>query len=179
MGPMIAARYFISLVNKYISTNYDFEHLSIICTLKGSLAFIGIGHATDRAVALGLHNYSPEEIAKQNLDTVIESIWDNSSISINKSCSISFMPSQDIIFDKSETLKEHPNGLVFELKNESGTPLLSQTYFSIGGGFISTLEDINQLVAPLKMEPTTSCPHPFDSALSMLEMSLDSGLSLT
>lgn len=177
MGPMIAARDFIALIQNYISSNPNVKNLNILCTLKGSLAFTGKGHATDRAVALGLHNFTPEDIAEHNLDTVLKNIWGTSSIQLNENCSAAFSPSQDIIFDKSETLKEHPNGLVFALIDGSGTSLLTQTYFSIGGGFISTLEDINEVVAPLKMESASS-PYPFDSAQSMLEMSTEHNLSI-
>ena len=60
----------------------------------------------------------------------------------------------------------------------SGAVVLSETYFSIGGGFIVTLAEIDQLVAPLKMESSVSCPYPFDSATSMLDMSNASGLSI-
>lgn len=179
MGPMIAAHNFINLVNKFITSNQINQKPSIRCTLKGSLAFTGKGHATDHAVALGLHNYSPEEIAALDVDSIVSNIWNKTSIELDKKHSINFSPHHDIIFDKSETLKEHPNGLVFELTNKTGSVLLSQIYFSIGGGFISTLNNIKQLVAPLKMEPATRCPYAFDSALSMLEISIESGRSIS
>jgi L-serine dehydratase len=37
--------------------------------------------------------------------------------------------------------------MIFELVSQSGNTVLSETYFSIGGGFINTLEEISQLVA--------------------------------
>lgn len=179
MGPMIAAGNFINLVKKHIATNQINQSMSIRCILKGSLAFTGKGHATDRAVALGLNNYSPEEIASQNVDSIVSRIWNTTSLDITNNLSLTFSPQLDIIFDCSETLPEHPNGLIFELIDQTNTAVLSQTYFSIGGGFISTLEDIKQLVAPLKMESAVGCPYAFDSAASMLEMSVDSGLSIS
>jgi L-serine dehydratase len=91
---------------------------------------------------------------------------------------VAFSPTTDIVFDQGEPLPQHPNGMIFELIAQSGDILLSETYFSIGGGFISTLAEISQLVAPLKMESAASCPYPFDSARSMLQMSADSGLSI-
>lgn len=170
MGPMIAARNFIQLIENNASLVNNNTDLTVRCTLKGSLAFTGKGHATDRAVALGLHNYIPEEIAEKNIESIINKIYNKNSIELSEKYSIVFSPQEHIIFDKTNTFKEHPNGLVFDLIDKSNNILLSQVYFSIGGGFISTLEDIQQLVAPLKMEPATSCPYPFDTALSMLKM---------
>lgn len=179
MGPMVAARDFIGLVTKFISTSHYIQDISIRCTLKGSLAHTGKGHATDRAVALGLHGYSPKDVARQDLDTLVESIWGSQSIKINDAQIINFSSSKDIIFDRGERLPEHPNGMIFELVEDSGETLLSETYFSIGGGFISTYAEINQLIAPLKTESAVSYPYGFDSAGSMLDMSIDSGLSIS
>jgi L-serine dehydratase len=46
--------------------------------------------------------------------------------------------------------------MIFELIGESGEVLLIEVYFSIGGGFISTLTEIKQLVTPLKMNSAVS-----------------------
>ena len=42
--------------------------------------------------------------------------------------------------------------MIFELYDSNNEVRLSETYFSIGGGFINTLVEISQLQAPLKME---------------------------
>lgn len=179
MGPMLAARNFIDLVSKYVSIHHNTQDITIRCILKGSLAFTGKGHASDRAIALGLHSYSPDNVANQNVDILVNRIWKNTSIVVNGTHSILFSPSENIIFDQGESLPEHPNGMIFELVGQSEEILFSETYFSIGGGFISTLAEINQLVAPLKMESAASYPYAFDSAHSMLRMSIDSGLSIS
>lgn len=178
MGPMVAAKYFIGRVSSYIDEHKDSNNLSIRCVLKGSLAFTGKGHATDRAVALGLHGYSPDAVAGQDVEVLVEKIWKQQSIEIDITHHIKFSPKDDIIFDKGESLPEHPNGMIFELLDQSIHALLEETYFSIGGGFISTLGDISDVVAPLKMESATFCPYPFDSARSMLDMSSESVLSI-
>ena len=148
------------------------------CTLKGSLAFTGKGHATDRAVALGLHGYTPRGLADQNVNLLIENIWKTNSILLKHNHSIKFRPDDDIIFDRGEPLPQHPNGMIFELTDEQRNIILTETYFSIGGGFINTLAEISSLSAPLRMESSASCPYPFDSAKSMLQMSQESGLSI-
>jgi len=179
MGPMIAAGSFLQCISKYFKQHGVRADTSIRCILKGSLAFTGKGHNTDRAVALGLHGYRPESLAAQNMDDLIARIWNQQIIAVDDNPAIRFTPNLDIIFDKTESLPQHPNGMIFELLDQSGEVLLSEIYFSIGGGFISTLAEINQLVAPLKMESAASCPYAFDSARSMLQMSIDSGLSIT
>jgi L-serine dehydratase len=179
MGPMVAAMNFIDLVQKAIQECNDTQGIRIRCTLKGSLAFTGKGHATDRAIALGLHGYSPENVAKEDVDALVAHIWKYNSIVASKKNIVLFSPGEDIIFDQGEPLPEHSNGLIFDLLDQWGKVLLSETYFSIGGGFIATLDEIKQLVAPLKMEPGESCPYAFDSASSMLQMSADSGLSIS
>ena len=68
--------------------------------------------------------------------------------------------------------------MIFQLLDETGKTLLTETYFSIGGGFITTLPEIGQIVAPIKMEAASSCGFPFDSANQMMKMSADSGLSI-
>jgi len=178
MGPMVAAKEFVERVRTYYSANQTGSDVTIRCTLKGSLAFTGKGHATDRAVALGLHGYSPEGLAGQDVDSLVSAIWESDSIQLDHDQVIVFSPNAHIVFDRGEALPEHPNGMIFELLGQDGEALLTETYFSIGGGFIATLAEITQLVAPLKMESAASCPYPFDSALSMLQMSRDGELSI-
>ena len=182
MGPMVAAWEFRHLIKEYCSSNNlspdTTKNLTIRCTLKGSLSATGKGHATDRAVALGLNNYLPKDIAEQDLDVLINDIWEKNSIRIDNSHLALFSPNQDIVFDMGDPLPEHPNGMIFELIDVTEKPLLTETYFSIGGGFIHCSADINKLVAPLKMKSVDSFSYGFDSADLMLKMSIESGLSI-
>ncbi len=178
VGPMVAAKDFADrLQHTRFSADADLN-CHIKCILKGSLAYTGKGHATDRAVTLGLHGYSPADVAEENVDQLLAAIWELQSVSLDGGQSILFSPEQDIIFDFGESLPQHPNGMIFELLGSSGQLLFSETYFSIGGGFISTAAEIDQIVAPLQMEPVVSCQFPFDSAHSMLQMAAASGLSI-
>ncbi len=181
MGPMIAALDFIGRCKAGELTGAlkpNAQRLQIRCVLKGSLAFTGKGHHTDRAVALGLHGYTPERLAALPVEKLLKEIWQTTSIKLPQDQSISFSPREDIIFDTSDTLPEHPNGMIFELVDGSGSLILSATYFSIGGGFINTLAEIKQLVAPLKMKSVPTRAFPFSSADEMLQMSSASGLSV-
>ncbi|RDH82830.1 MAG: L-serine ammonia-lyase [endosymbiont of Galathealinum brachiosum] len=178
LGPMVAANDFINRIKDKAFNALNLKDSYISCTLKGSLAFTGKGHSTDRAVALGLHGYLPADLTDKNVDTLIDQIWQISHITFEKNQTISFNPSSHIVFDKGDPLPEHPNGMIFELIDSDNKALYSETYFSIGGGFINTLAEINQLQAPLRMVSSDSCRYPFDSANTMLQMAEDNQISI-
>ena len=172
VGPMLAARTFLE---KTITLEIQ-ENSRVRCTLKGSLAYTGKGHATDRAITLGLHDYSPQDLTGLDVDVLVNVLSSKTHLTSLESCR--FDPIADIIFDRQETLPQHPNGMVFELLGEGGEILLTETYFSIGGGFIRELNDMDNLVAPLQMESALVCPFSFGSGHNMLKMSHDSGKSI-
>jgi len=178
MGPMAAANAFRDEIKNYALQDGNNNDYHVHCTLRGSLAFTGRGHATDRAVTLGLHGYTSASLAKQDVHALTSSLWTKETLALDIDKRIIFRPDDDIVFDKRDPLPQHPNGMIFTLSDERGNSIFSSTYFSIGGGFICTLAEIDQLDAPLKIEPGRTCPWPFDSARSMLEMSRQSGLSI-
>ena len=179
LGPMVAANDFINRIKDQKIDNPNSKKAFIRCTLKGSLAFTGKGHSTDRAVALGLHGHLPASLTNKDVASLVKQIWESDHIQIDKNLSILFFPNENIVFDKGEPLPEHPNGMVFELIGLDDKKIYSETYFSIGGGFISTLAEINQLQAPLKMESSTLCKYPFDTANAMLQMAKDNEISIS
>ena len=178
LGPMVAANDFICGIKDQKFNASDMNGAFIRCTLKGSLAFTGKGHSTDRAVAFGLHGYLPASLTDINVEDLLTQIWDSDHVDIDKNVRISFNPSQNIIFDKGEPLPEHPNGMVFDVVGSEDKIIFSETYFSIGGGFINTLAEINQLQAPLRMKSSASCKYAFDSAGAMLQMAMDGNISI-
>ncbi|SER09103.1 L-serine dehydratase [Nitrosomonas sp. Nm51] len=177
MGPMVAAKNFRSRCVKFIASEGGNQPFHVRCTLKGSLAFTGKGHATDRAVILGLNNYTPQELAKEDVNKLMNDLSSRAVIDFN-GVDILFSPTDDIVFDRGDPLPEHPNGMIYQLMDSIGKTILQETYFSIGGGFVTTLAEISQLVAPIKIEVTNSCGYPFESANQMIKMSTDSGLSI-
>ncbi len=178
MGPMVAAKAFVENIQKEVSEDHLHERLHLQCILKGSLAFTGKGHATDRAVVLGLHGYSPESVVEHQIEDLIEQNWGCKSLSIGDFESIDFSPEEDIVFDQSESLPQHPNGMIFQLHDPSGQVILSETFFSLGGGFISRLSEIDQPVTAPRIQPVVACRYGFDSASSMLQMCAESGLTI-
>ncbi len=168
MGPMVAASRFMQSLN----ADDCQKAKRITATLHGSLAFTGKGHGTDRAVVLGLAGQEPQTL---NPDAVEAILAATSSVSL-QGHSISFNAAQDIIFDYGPALKEHANGMVFRLFDEKQHEICSETYFSIGGGFVQTKLEREW---SLTEKPTSfNVPYPFHSAASMLEMGQVSKLSI-
>jgi L-serine dehydratase len=177
MGPMVAARTFSLEVARWLAAQPADSGFSIRCTLRGSLAYTGKGHATDRAVLLGLHGYTPLDVSNQDVDALIDALRASGVVRIGGR-RLGFASDLDIVFDRGAPLPEHPNGLVFEVLDQAGRPVFSETYFSVGGGFVCTRSELQGLVAPLRMSETESCPWGFDSAQTMLRMAEESGLSI-
>jgi len=178
MGPMRAARRFIDSITRSNGPSVRDHAWRLQCTLKGSLAYTGRGHGADRAVTLGLNGYLPAELADLDVDGLLRRLGGEHELSLGGGVSVGFSPARDIVFDRGAPLPEHSNGLIFEMFDEAGGVLLSEVYFSIGGGFVSTRDELAGLVAPLKMETAADFPYGFASARSMLQMSADSGLSI-
>ena len=174
LGPMVAARQFLDLLSQPEQLSLIKPDVVVRCILKGSLAFTGKGHSTDRAIALGLHGYSPEQLVSMNVGQLLDEIWQCDAIDIDSTHQVTFVPTTHIVFDKGQPLPQHPNGMIFELVAPDAEVLFSQTYFSIGGGFISTAADIDQLDAPMKTAKPESCAYPFASGNEMLQMASES-----
>ncbi len=175
MGPMLAAHTFINNIRKQpmqVKTH-------VRCTLKDSLAYTGIGHSTDLAIILGLHGYLPEDLTQSDVDNLTDRLRRKKAISLEQKYSVKFDTEKAIIFDTKHSLSQHPNGMVFEWLDASEKVILSETYFSVGGGFIATLDNIHQINTPMLSQSQAQFPYAFDSADAMLLMSKDSGLSIS
>ncbi|MGB1375954.1 MAG: serine dehydratase beta chain, partial [Rhodothermales bacterium] len=178
MGPMVAARAFRRSIGRHVA-NGDLvvgDGARIQAILKGSLAWTGKGHATDRAVVLGLNGYTPRALIDIDVNDLIGDLWQRIRIE-EDTWTAGFAPPDDIIFDRGDPLPEHPNGMIFRVV-DGDRCLHERRYFSIGGGFISGEEEIDDIEAPLAMEDAQGFPYPFESGRDMLEMSQECGLSI-
>ena len=179
VGPMLCARLFVSKIDDELSKRKSFKgKFKLKCYLKGSLALTGRGHGSNWAIALGLHGYKPEFPLELNPEEDIESLKSDvlsfDSFLTPGGAIIQFCSHRDLVYHTEEFLPEHPNALVFKLLDSSGFVLLSETFFSIGGGFVCTRDEF----LDSNVEHETSydanskpiAPFPFDSAKSMLQM---------
>ncbi len=171
-GPMLAATKFLEMLwqKKYS------EPLSIKVTLYGSLAFTGVGHSVDKAIMLGLLGFLPHMLEIKSVERQIKKLKKEKKIRLKYLPVLKFDVKTDLIFDYGEPLKGHSNGMIFTALDQKGKSVCQETYYSIGGGFVVSEEELNNAGG----EETQSCdvPYPFCNAAQILEMGKESGLSV-
>ncbi len=170
MGPMVAAARFLDTLRAS-----PFEASKLRASLYGSLAFTGVGHATDRAVALGLAGFTPEAYDAQRAEAELVRMAQEKTVSPTDLGTLSFDPKSDLRFDYDATLPLHANGMVIEALDAQGDVILSETYYSIGGGFVMTASDLE---GGQNTDDGPAVPYPFKSAAEMLEMCAAEGASI-
>ena len=85
------------------------------------------------AVMLGLSGADPEYIPVESIDVIISAIKNKKEIFLGNEILIPFCFETDIVFNRN-FLPFHANGLTFIAKTDTET--YSETYYSIGGGFV-------------------------------------------
>ncbi len=170
MGPMVAAARFLDRLR-----NSPFNAEGLRASLHGSLAFTGKGHATDRAVILGLAGLVPETFDAEEAEELLVRIRASGRVAPPGLAELRFAPDSDLHFDYDTPLPGHANGMTLMATDRQGDVLLEETYYSIGGGFVLTAEE---LAAGEDAAPQPKVPYPFRSAAMMLDMARDSGKSI-
>ncbi|MEY8862014.1 L-serine ammonia-lyase [Tenacibaculum singaporense] len=135
LGPWRAAQQWIQ---KLKDTNEFLLIEEIKVDLYGSLSLTGKGHATDLAVLLGLSGADPEYIPIETIDVIINDIKTKELLFFNNERNISFA-NGSVTFNK-EFLPFHANGMTFR-GYANGVEISTETYYSIGGGFIVQEDD--------------------------------------
>ncbi len=170
MGPMVAAARFLDRMRAA-----PFHYAGLKGALHGSLAFTGVGHATDRATILGLAGFRPETYDADAAEAALARIRDTGTIAPPELPVMTFRPKDDLKFDFGPNLPGHANGMVLMATDAQGDVILRETYYSIGGGFVMT-ED--ELAAGRNTQEGDPVPYPFKSAAEMLEMAERSGKTI-
>ena len=176
MGPMRAACRFArdlgtdGLLNRVVRVHVD---------LYGSLALTGLGHATDRAVLLGLSGHEPATIDPAAIASTVAGIRAAHRISLAGTHSIEFEEPRDLIFERTVMYPpgaqtQHPNGLRITAYDVSGSVIEQRTFFSIGGGFI-TEDGVTQSADAQQ----SAIPFPFHSAAELLATAHANELSIS
>ncbi|PKQ13759.1 MAG: L-serine ammonia-lyase [Alphaproteobacteria bacterium HGW-Alphaproteobacteria-1] len=170
MGPMVAAARFLDRMR-----NEPFHYAGLRGSLHGSLAFTGVGHASDRATILGLAGFVPESYDHDRAEATLEAIRDSHTITPPDLPTLKFNPKEDLIFDFGPNLPGHANGMILMATDAQGDVLLQETYYSIGGGFVMTEAE---LAAGKATDEGPPVPYPFKSAAEMLDMAERSGKTI-
>ncbi|NOR27056.1 MAG: L-serine ammonia-lyase [Lutibacter sp.] len=156
LGPWRAAERWINHLKKVDL----FEDITAIkVDLYGSLSLTGKGHATDLAIILGLAGSDPEYIATNKIMSLTHLIKTSKQLKFGNNSIISFDSNKDITFNK-KFLAFHANGMKFTgFKNN--IEISSDTYYSIGGGFVVREELIH---AKENIEIQKTFPFPIQKA---------------
>jgi L-serine dehydratase len=176
MGPMRAACRFAQELDR----NGLLDRAARIQTdLYGSLALTGMGHATDRAILLGLQGNEPAKIDPAAIASAVAAIRASRRINVAGKRAISFDETRDLLFHRDQMFPpgastKHPNGMRFTAFGAEDAIITQCTFFSIGGGFIAEDGEADQ---PSR-EPQVQPPFPVHSAAELLEIARAHSLSI-
>jgi L-serine dehydratase len=170
MGPMVAAERFLRALK---NNNINATHLR--CSLHGSLAFTGKGHHTDQAVILGLDGFIPSEFNPVLAKQAEARISAQKTVRPKDHTPYRFDPATDVVFDYDRILEDHANGMIlYALKDD--TVVYEQIYYSIGGGFVQTPQEMAADTDPTARKQKVL--YPFRTANEMMAMANASDMTI-
>jgi L-serine dehydratase len=160
VGPMRAAKTFVEVLqSRQILRNVQ----RIECVLYGSLGATGIGHGTPDAVVAGLRGLSPETCDPEALRGGWSALGDGSPITVAGG-HLLVLRTADVRLAPLTRREGHPNTMTLRAFDGSGTVVADETYFSIGGGFIT------QPGTPDVPQVQHALPYPYNTAAELLEL---------
>ncbi len=177
MGPMRAA---LRFARELEAAGLTSQTASIQVDLYGSLALTGLGHGTDRAILLGLTGQTPEGIDPAEIDERLATIRAAGTLELPGHRTIGFVEAQHLIFHRNQMYPVagvvwHPNGMRFSAFAGDGNLLLERIFFSIGGGFIVSEEELS---GQMSTQKKIAVPYPFHSAEELLERAAANNITI-
>jgi len=108
VGPMKAAAAFASGLVERGAIGRVAE---VGVTLYGSLAYTGRGHATDKAVILGLSGIEPEAVDPDTADALVAKVRESKRLPLAGRRTIAFDPASAIVLTRWPSLRTNSSGL--------------------------------------------------------------------
>jgi len=167
VGPMKAAREFAT---RLVGLDAAVDKIQV--TLHGSLAYTGKGHGTDSAIILGMMGCEPETLDPDAVDDMLRAVHSGGRLSVPAIGEIHFSADTDLVFDYGEELPRHTNGMRFVARDNTARAILSEDYYSLGGGFIARGDE------PERASQSGEPPYPFTSAAELLAMADKGSLTI-
>ncbi|MGX9219223.1 L-serine ammonia-lyase [Massilia varians] len=168
VGPMVAARRFL------LECGSLEQAVGVEAHLYGSLALTGVGHATDKAVILGLMGETPQGIDPDTVEDKLAEAEMDGVLTLLGEKEVPFQYATGLVWHKQSSLPEHPNGMKFVLKLLDGS-IIERIYYSVGGGFITAAgESQNRAEEPASRQ----VPFPFNTMSELLAQGREHGLSI-
>ncbi|AVR96955.1 L-serine ammonia-lyase [Pseudoduganella armeniaca] len=167
VGPMVAAR-------RFLAENAPLDDVTAVTAeLYGSLALTGVGHATDKAVILGLMGETPQDVDPERVERMLAAAEEAGELRLLGGQAVPFTRKANLVFHNTENLPEHPNGMRFVLRRADGSST-SKVYYSVGGGFIRAEGES----AAAAEQPAVAVPYPFDTMADLLAHGERTGLTI-
>lgn len=167
VGPMVAARRFL------IECGPLDQAVGVEAHLYGSLALTGVGHATDKAVILGLMGETPQDIDPDTVEDKLAEAELDGVLRLLGTKEVPFSMRTNLVWHKTSTLPEHPNGMRFVLQLADGS-VIERIFYSVGGGFITAAGEGQR--AP--EAGAVQVPFPFATMAELLAQGHEHGLSI-
>ncbi len=178
VGPMRAALLFVQELEKKGMLNQTDR---VVCELMGSLGATGRGHATDKAVLLGLAGKAPATVTGKESIEIPRLVEEEHKLSLASKEEIVFDPDRDMIFSADKVCSFHTNAMDLTALDALGNCLLCRRYYSVGGGFIVAGSerdpDVPNEPAAVTKSKAQPLPYVYRNGTELLKLALDNGLS--
>jgi len=164
VGPMRIAKRYLERIERLELTE-SVANFKVL--FRGSLAFTGHGHGTPRAALLGLLGFDPDTIDMAKADAATDAVHKSKTLKY-AGRNVSFDPDTDVIFDYDTRAELHPNEMVMQAFDSGGTQIDSRIYYSTGGGFIASVEQLTNPPEDDLIPTKDVVKYPFGSAEDLL-----------
>ncbi|MGK2285851.1 L-serine ammonia-lyase [Pedomonas sp. V897] len=172
VGPMLAAARFVTGFRERGLLN-AVERVQV--ELFGSLALTGLGHATDRAVLLGLEGNLPHVIDPEIIEPAVARIRAEQRLRLAGEKPVPFDPRADLVLECEVRLPYHVNGMRFTAYGAGGREAAREIFYSVGGGFVVSEEEAGRNAL---IEDSVAVPYQFDTAAELLALGEQHNLAI-
>ncbi|WP_210604329.1 L-serine ammonia-lyase [Brevibacterium oceani] len=136
VGPMRAGSSFITLLGDALGSVTDLR-----VDVYGSLAATGAGHGTFDAILLGLEGCRPDLVEANELTARRTRMSETGTIILGDATGNGVelpFTEDDMVKRPLTVLPRHTNALTLTAFDSSGETLAEETYYSVGGGFVTS-----------------------------------------
>lgn len=174
MGPMVAAATFASQAKSTLGSDAISRYE---VRLYGSLALTGKGHATDRAIILGLLGCQPGSICPDEADGLLAHVRAEGHLPARDGTRILFDETRDVLYLQRERLPFHSNAMRFSAFTTAEEAALTKVWYSVGGGAVISEDEIEGHATGPYLR--NDLPYPFHSGAELLETAKRHELSIS
>lgn len=171
VGPMRAGALFVEALREQ-EMLAQVRRIEVL--LYGSLSATGVGHGTDKAVIMGLMGEWPDKVDPLLIEPRLLDLRETQCLLLAGKYHVPFIWQRDMHL-LEENLPYHPNAMTVSAFTDDGL-LLSETYYSIGGGFVV---DQKQAASGQLDQDLTKLPYEFENAAQLLSQCKAHGLSIS